>query len=355
MESRKQWEELFRLTRDKDWRGAIKCINAIIGTEPENPNHYLKKGDICLKAGDGAESLNSYLKAAWYLDRGGFLKKALAVYKMALRFDPDNDDAIRAANRIMMDLESPPQSAGKTEWTEVFVLRETSEESPVISPETGVAEPAAIGQNEETSPLRMKDILEATSYSEEGAQRTGGPGMEFFEEKKAAAPGEPLSVSPGEMGQEPVLYSEKTGRPVTEPETVVPLGFLSYFTTDEIEEVLKQAELKTFSDGETVVQEGDTGDSIYTIKNGSALVVGHFFGKVVQLETLSPGDLFGEIAFLTGRTRTANVTAKGELEVYEINRLLLEELIEKRPEILSELNEIYIKRVRDTVRKVRSL
>ena len=53
--------------------------------------------------GDAAESLSSYLKAALYLNRMGFLKKALAVYKMTLRYDPDNDEAIHAANTLMME------------------------------------------------------------------------------------------------------------------------------------------------------------------------------------------------------------------------------------------------------------
>ncbi len=67
-----------------------------------------------MKAGDQGESINAYLKAAWYLGKSGFLKKALAVYKMALRYDPDNDEAIRAANKIMMEVEAP-QRLGLTQ------------------------------------------------------------------------------------------------------------------------------------------------------------------------------------------------------------------------------------------------
>ena len=162
------------------------------------------------------------------------------------------------------------------------------------------------------------------------------------------------SVAESEEGSGREAFMETgTGLP-GETEGTVPLGFLSYFTSDEIAAILHRAELKRFSAEEKVVEEGDTGDSIYLIRSGSASVVGHFFGRVITLETLSAGDLFGEVAFLTGRTRTANVVAQGELEVYEINRLLLDNLIEKRPEILSQINEIYVKRVKDTIRKVKS-
>ncbi len=340
MDTRKHWEELYRTVKNKDWPRASKCIDRIIEGEPENPNHYLKKGDICLKAGDEAQCFGAYLKAAWYLDRSGFLKKALAVYKMILRYDPDNDEALRAANNIMMELESPAQTPGQTEWKEVFAPAESAAERVAISPETGVAEPAVYDQTMDAPLSPGEDAPEAPVDLRKG-------------EETAEARGGGL---PEESAVEPAVTGavESVTEPATGPEGIVPPGFLSHFTADEIDEILHRAEWKKFSDRDMVIQEGDTGDDIYLIKSGSAMVAGHFFGKEIILETLSVGDLFGEVAFLTGRTRTANVVAKGDLEVYELNRLLLEELIEKRPEILSQMNEIYVKRVRDTIRKVKA-
>lgn len=285
----RQWQELLVSLRDRNWPVSIKIINDIIDADRENPYLYLKKGDICLKAGDKAEAVNAYMKAAWYLNKDGFLKKALAAYKLALRYDHDNDEALHESNRIMMDLESISEAPRKKEWM-IFAPEEPSQDA---MPKTDAA-PATI------------------------------------------------------------LYSEKTSAPIIESQTVVPLGFLSYFTSKEIEDIIGRATMKVFSDGKTVVSEGDSGDSVYIIKSGAAHVIGHFFGKVMLLETLSAGDLFGEMAFLTGRTRTASVIAKGNLEVYEIKRSLLEELVEKRPEILSQLSAIYVKRVRDTLKKIQT-
>ncbi len=305
MNAARKWERLYRLLTNRDWPEALKAIDEIIDEEPENANHYLKKGDICMKAGDKAGSLNAYLRAAWYLNNQGFLRKSLAVYKMALRLDPDNDEANRAANRIMMEIESSARTSTK-EWTGVFEPGQPSGEAETFEME---AEEQAV-------------LLQPVASQDEVS--SGGTVSEETEDPRAGLRGPS------------------------------PQGFLSHFTGSEIEEILSRSELRNFADGETVVREGDTGDSIYVIKSGSASVVGHFFGRVVHLENLSEGDIFGEVAFLTGRTRTANVISKGGLEAYELDRLLLEELVERRPEILSQINEIYIKRVKDTIRKVKS-
>lgn len=289
MKTNERWEGLFKSLRDNDWPGAIKNVNDIIDSDRGNPNLYLKKGDICLKSGDKAEAVNAYLKAAWYLNKDGFFKKALAVYKLVLRYDPDNDEALHESNRIMMELESISEAPKKAEWM-IFAPEET---------------PHDAGPKAKDNP------------------RT--------------------TLNPGQAGA-----------PATDTEKVAPPGFLSYFTDSEIEKILGRAATEKFSDGKPVVHEGDSGDSVYIIRSGSADVVSHLFGKVLLLDTLSAGDLFGEMAFLTGRTRTASVIARGDLAVYEIKRSLLEELVEKRPEILSQLSAIYIKRVRDTLKKVKS-
>jgi tetratricopeptide (TPR) repeat protein len=289
MKTNEQWEKLFKSLTNKDWPGATKTINDIIDADRGNPNLYLKKGDICLKASDKPEAVNAYLKAAWYLNKDGFFKKALAIYKLVLRYDPDNDEALHESNRIMMEIESASAKSKKAEWM-IFAPEET--------------------------PLGPESKMKNTSA--------------------------------------PMVHPIQTGTPVTASGTAAPPGFLSYFTEGETKEILGSASMKRFPGGEPVVREGDSGDSVYIIRKGLASVVSHFSGKILLLDTLVEGDLFGEMAFLTGRTRTASVIAKGALEVYEIERPLLERLVERRPAILSQLSSIYVKRVRDTLRKVRS-
>ena len=74
--------------------------------------------------------------------------------------------------------------------------------------------------------------------------------------------------------------------------------------------------IKTFGDGEVIVQEGDTGKEMYIISSGSAKVTKRSeTGKDVHLRDLERGSFFGEMSILEGEPRSATVTAVGETKV----------------------------------------
>ncbi len=84
--------------------------------------------------------------------------------------------------------------------------------------------------------------------------------------------------------------------------------------------------------GGIVVSEGDPGDSIFLIADGSVrvLVVGGH-GRPLEIRRLDAGDFFGEVAALSGRPRSATVVAVADCELLEIERWALEMLVEARP------------------------
>lgn len=130
--------------------------------------------------------------------------------------------------------------------------------------------------------------------------------------------------------------------------------FLSSLPENEIKQIIERLKSQSFLPGQKVVEEGDFGDSIFIIISGEAKVVAHILGTEIELATLSVGDVFGEMAFLTGRPRTASVIAVDELRVMEFNRLILEEILEKYPEILKKLEDFYQSHLEDTISKVRT-
>jgi MFS family permease len=95
------------------------------------------------------------------------------------------------------------------------------------------------------------------------------------------------------------------GNPIFAP---LPAGTLEQLA-DALEDVRATA-------GEEIVRQGDPGDRFYLIKDGVLDV--YIDGELVQ--SLEPGDSFGEIALLRDVPRTATVKAQTEAVLYALDR-----------------------------------
>ena len=76
---------------------------------------------------------------------------------------------------------------------------------------------------------------------------------------------------------------------------------------------------KTFSNGEVIIKEGDSGNSFFQILEGTATVYKNY-GKEdqVKLTVLTPGQYFGEMAVIETYPRSSTVVADGDVKVVEI-------------------------------------
>ena len=77
---------------------------------------------------------------------------------------------------------------------------------------------------------------------------------------------------------------------------------------------------RTYPDGETIVNEGETGDRMYIIQRGKVSVSRRVEGREVTIATLGAGDVFGEMAIFEKTVRTATVHAVGEVRILSIDK-----------------------------------
>jgi NADH dehydrogenase len=70
-----------------------------------------------------------------------------------------------------------------------------------------------------------------------------------------------------------------------------------------------------YEPGETVFEEGDTGDSLFMILSGQVEVVKRFGGEQQVVRTLGPGEYFGEMALLGRHPRSAGTRALSALDL----------------------------------------
>ena len=84
-------------------------------------------------------------------------------------------------------------------------------------------------------------------------------------------------------------------------------------TLEQLADALEEVDAAS---GEEIVRQGEPGDRFYLIKSGAFDV--QVDGKLVQ--TLEPGDSFGEIALLRDLPRTATVKARTEAALYALDQ-----------------------------------
>ena len=94
-----------------------------------------------------------------------------------------------------------------------------------------------------------------------------------------------------------------------------------------------------------VVEQGSDGATVYAVLRGRLKVQRARGADTTLLDVLGPGQVFGEIALLTGGKRNASVIALEPCELLTIDRRDLSYLLEKRPHLALTLLENLASRV----------
>ncbi|MBI4499200.1 MAG: cyclic nucleotide-binding domain-containing protein [Chloroflexi bacterium] len=90
---------------------------------------------------------------------------------------------------------------------------------------------------------------------------------------------------------------------------------------EELQAIAARLSRERFAAGETILREGEVGDTCYLIRRGRAGVVSRdLIGQEVTLATFGPGAHFGEVALVTQGKRTATVRALEAVDVYVLSR-----------------------------------
>jgi cAMP-dependent protein kinase regulator len=127
----------------------------------------------------------------------------------------------------------------------------------------------------------------------------------------------------------------------------------SSFERDALIEIISSTELRSYNEGDIIVTEGEEGSSLFLIVGGSVKVFTRpEDGGNMPLAELGPGDFFGEVSLLTGRPRTATITASTEVTAIELDRMSLDRIAEGHPEVGKVLEDFYERRAKDTVEAV---
>jgi CRP-like cAMP-binding protein len=112
-------------------------------------------------------------------------------------------------------------------------------------------------------------------------------------------------------------------------------------------EIAAYAKPRSFGLGESICRLGDPGDSMMAVIVGTVRIsLPTIKGREIILADLQTGDLFGEIALLDGKMRSADATAHTKCELMVLHRRDLLPFLERNPAACIKLMEMLCARIR---------
>ncbi|NER79324.1 MAG: cyclic nucleotide-binding domain-containing protein [Leptolyngbya sp. SIO1D8] len=119
---------------------------------------------------------------------------------------------------------------------------------------------------------------------------------------------------------------------------------LHNLSPSEVQAIIPLLKPLSVDSGTVLCREGDPGDAMFIIVSGEADIY-----KGPQLVAmLGRGEMFGEMALLTGEERSASVIARTSMRLYELDKVDFDAMLTRSPHLASGLSRILARRLRET-------
>ena len=99
-------------------------------------------------------------------------------------------------------------------------------------------------------------------------------------------------------------------------ENLSQINLFKAFSPLKLYKLIDLIHIDNYKDGEKIIKEGTHGDKFYIVKSGQVEI----FQRNIYLRTLNSMEYFGERALLTNEVRSATVIAKGNVELYCLDK-----------------------------------
>jgi CRP/FNR family transcriptional regulator, cyclic AMP receptor protein len=134
------------------------------------------------------------------------------------------------------------------------------------------------------------------------------------------------------------------------------IGLFARLAADERAGLARLLQPRVLQAGQAIFLQGDAGNGLYLIQEGRVkIIVTALTGKGLLINTLGPGDFFGELALLDGEPRSANVVAQDTCRLLLLRRVDFVPFVEARPGVALRMLEVLSRRLRQTTLQVQDM
>jgi acetate kinase len=131
------------------------------------------------------------------------------------------------------------------------------------------------------------------------------------------------------------------------------VGLFKGFPVQRLREIIDESVLRTFEGNEAIIEYGQQGLHLGVLTSGCAHVsVTVSAGEHVEVATLKPGDVIGEISLLTGDKTVADVIANTRCFLLLIPQEVVSRLILTEPKAVMHLSKLLADRMREITEDV---
>jgi tetratricopeptide (TPR) repeat protein len=331
-------ESVAELMAKGKYQKAVELIEKQLDQDAGNPRLRLQLADALVQSGRKADAVPVLIEVADIYASNREAPKAIAALKKIERIAPGRRDVeSKLASLIRQKTGAPapvPQflePAGST-FDEAHFARVTdpgyTDAERIAAAKGATWTPSTRQEPDQPAPIPVLEISPDPEPKDAAAQMSEAAfsaqmldAIQHALKKPAAAP--PAASAPSGAAGSPLFSS---------------------FSQDELIAVMQGLRLLSFEPGDIIISEGDAGDSLFVIASGIAKAFVRKDGKQTLARSMGEGTFFGEISILSGKPRTATVTAATACELLELDRATLDGITQAQPNVRQVLEDFYVQR-----------
>ncbi len=371
--------------RDDHPSSRIERLNEQLLKNPGSFHLQVKLAEAHIQNGDSERGISLLMKMAEKDAREGAVDKAIAVYKLILRYDPANVEIrdILATLYSYKGLTAEAAALGDLSSGDDHENKEEINPLPQISPQEMEHLQqvfSAFGVKAGDDIIRQGDIGDAFYVIVTG--KVGvvlrdkdlheneivqlGPGN-FFGEMSLLGEGTRMAtvraLTDCQLLKVPQEQFDLIGQQFPQLQQLIVDGyhkrmidvvlsslmFFHRFPDNRRSEIISRLKIKPVKEGDCLITEGQHNQTLYIVLSGEMRVQMQSGGQTVNLAELGKGNFFGEISMVTGRPAIATVVASTDGLLATMDRKLLDEIATQFPHFLRKIMDRLKKRNQETM------
>ena len=141
---------------------------------------------------------------------------------------------------------------------------------------------------------------------------------------------QPKSLSPGKN-----IPHQKTRQLLRENQ------LFSVLSDNQIQKMIEMSSFCSYGPGEIIFSKNEMGDSLFMLIDGHVSIRNtEITRNSTEIAQLNRGDIFGEMTVFAGTPRSATIQSIGKVDVLEVSRQAIAELIEEEPELMESFGQL---------------